>query len=212
MTTATDLLTLSQWLSPAFPVGAFTYSHGLEVAVAEGWISDADSLQDWLEDLLTQGSARSDALLLAAAFHAEDPAEVDALARAVAASAERLRETEEQGRAFAEVVGRVWGPELAGLSYPVALGVAVAREGLDLHMALSLFLQAFVSNLAAAAQRLAPIGQTAAQRVIRALAPLVAATAAELADGDLTRLASAAFRSDISAMRHETMHTRIFRS
>lgn len=211
MAMSTDLLTLSQWLSPAFPVGAFTYSHGLEAAFHAGWLTDADSLRAWLVDLLTAGSARTDALLLAAAFRG-DPAEVDEIARAFAASAERLRETDEQGRAFCDVLGRVWGAELAGLTYPVALGATVAREGLDLGLALDLYLQSFLINLTQAAQRLAPIGQSAAQAVIRDLAPLVAATAAEVADGDLSRLASAAFLSDIAAMRHETQASRIFRS
>lgn len=206
-----ELLTLSQWLSPAFPVGGFSYSHGLEAAVAEGWVSDAATLKTWLADLITDGSARADALMVAAAYHG-DPAEVDAAARAFAAGAERLREADEQGRAFGEVVGRVWGGALAGLTYPVALGAALAREGLALEPALALYLQAFVTNLTAAAQRLAPIGQTAAQGVIRDLARLAAATAAEVADGDLSRLSSAAFLSDIAAMRHETMHSRIFRS
>jgi len=211
MATNTDLLTLSQWLSPAFPVGAFTYSHGLEAAFQAGWLGDADGLRAWLTDLMTDGSARSDALLVAAAFHG-DPAEVDEIARAFAASAERLRETEEQGRAFGAVLGRVWGADLAGLTYPVALGAAVAREGLDLGLALELYLQSFLTNLTQAAQRLAPIGQSAAQAIIRDLAPLVAATAAEVVDGDLAGLASCAFLSDIAAMRHETQASRIFRS
>ncbi len=207
------VLTLTQWLSPAFPVGAFTYSHGLEAAFHAGWVTDGESLRDWLGDLLTLGSGLSDAQFVAAAWHWELPVEeIDAMARAFAPSEERLLETVAQGEAFAQVVDAVWGGELAGLTYPVALGRAAAREGLALELTLQMYLQAFITNLVSAAQRLGPVGQTEAQRVVRDLAPLCAETAAVAAEGDLTRVASAAFRSDISAMRHETLYSRIFRS
>lgn len=210
---STDVLTLAQWLSPAFPVGAFTYSHGLEGAFHAGWIAGATDLEDWLSGLLTDGSGRADATFLAAAFHGAVPqGEIDAMARAFTPSAERLLETEAQGAAFAQVVGAVWGAEIAGLTYPVALGVAAAREGLPLDLTLTLYLQAFTSNLIAAAQRLGPIGQTEGQRILRALTPAIEATARAAAPGDLDSIASAAFLSDIASMRHETQYSRIFRS
>lgn len=206
-------LTLNQWLSPAFPVGAFTYSHGLEAAFHAGWITDAASLQAWLCDLLTLGSAHADAHFVAAAYHGQVPlAEVDGMARAFAPCRERLLETVAQGKAFCDVVGHVWDRELAGLTYPVALGRAAAIEELPLEMTLTLYLQAFISNLVSAAQRLGPIGQTEAQRVIRALAPTCAETAAEACDGNLSHIASATFLSDIASMKHETQYSRIFRS
>jgi urease accessory protein len=210
---STELLTLAQWLSPAFPVGAFTHSHGLEAAFHAGWISDAEGLEDWLCDLLTHGSGRSDATFLAAAFHGRVPlAGIDAMARAFAPSAERLLETEAQGAAFAQVVGAVWGAGLDGLTYPVALGAAAAREGLALDLTLTLYLQAFTANLIAAAQRLGPVGQTEGQRILHALTPLIEETARAARDGDLDQLASSAFLSDIASMRHETQYSRIFRS
>lgn len=206
-------LTLTQWLSPAFPVGAFTYSHGLEAAVHAGWVTDAASLCAWLEDLVTLGSGHTDALFVAAAYHGAEPLRaLDDAARAFAPSAERAREAHEQGRALAAILDPVWGTQLSGLTYPVALGAAAARESLDLDLTLTLFLQGFVTNLTAAAQRLAPIGQTEAQALIRDLSPRVAETARSLHDGDLACLASAAFLSDIASMRHETQHSRIFRS
>jgi len=211
--TTDPVLTLAQWLSPAFPVGAFTYSHGLEAAFQAGWVSDGASLSDWLRDLVAFGSGQADARFVAAAWHSNLPAEeIDAIARAFAASAERLLEAEAQGRAFAQVVGAVWGGDLAGLTYPVALGHAAAREGLPLDLTLRMFLQAFLSNLVSAAQRLGPVGQTEAQAIIRDLAPLCAQTAEAAMDGDLSQVNSAAFLSDIAAMRHETQYSRIFRS
>lgn len=213
MTTPTDLLTLSQWLSPAFPVGAYTYSHGLEAAFEAGWVTDATSLQDWLSDLLTHGSMRSDAIFLAAAYHGDTPlADLDVMACAFASSAERLLETQAQGRAFCQTIVAIWGDDLAGLTYPVALGRAAASQGVPLDLTLTLYLQAFLSNLIAAAQRLGPIGQTEGQRILHNLTQLIAETADTARAGDLTMLSSATFLSDIAAMRHETQYSRIFRS
>lgn len=212
-TMSTDVLTLAQWLSPAFPVGAFSYSHGMEAAFDAGWIADAESLEDWLADLLTHGALRNDATFLAAAYHGDTPLdEIDALARAYAPSAERLLEARAQGAAFAKVVGAVWGADLDGLTYPVALGAAAAREALPLDLTLTLFLQAFASNLVAAAQRLGPIGQTEGQRILRDLTPLIEQAARDAAPGDLDTIAACAFLSDIASMRHETQYARIFRT
>lgn len=209
----TDLLTLAQWLSPAFPVGAFSYSHGLEAAFEAGWIADATGLEAWLADLLTDGSAAADARLLAAAWHGHTPLEeVDATARAFAASAERLTESEAQGAAFCATHGAIWGGKFAALTYPVALGAAARARGLPLDLTLAMYLQAFTANLVACAQRLGPIGQTEGQRILANLAPRIEATASAAADGDLARLASSGFLSDVAAMRHETQYSRVFRT
>ncbi|MBV7377547.1 urease accessory protein UreF [Maritimibacter dapengensis] len=208
-----DVLTLTQWLSPAFPVGAFAYSHGLEAAFEAGWVTDAESLKAWITDLLTLGSANTDAhFMAAAALHTRKLSEVDGIARAFAPCRERLSEACAQGKAFCDTVSAVWSKELDGLTYPVALGHAVHEEGLPLDLAITLYLQAFVTNLVANAQRLGPIGQTEAQQVIRDLAPLIEETAREAADGELTHIASNAFLSDIAAMKHETQYSRMFRS
>ncbi|MGV6847728.1 MAG: urease accessory protein UreF, partial [Marinibacterium sp.] len=109
--TDTDLLTLAQWLSPAYPVGGFAYSHGLEGLVAEGAVADAAGFRGWLEGVLRHGAGRSDAILLVAAYRAAAPpalADIDALARALAPSRERLMETDLQGAAFAEITDAVW--------------------------------------------------------------------------------------------------------
>lgn len=211
--TTETVLTLTQWLSPAFPVGTFTYSHGLEAAFHAGWVTDGPTLKAWLKDLLTLGSANADAHFMAAAALGTRPLkEVDDMARAFAPGSERLLEAEAQGRAFCKTVSAVWARKLDGLIYPVAFGAAVAREKLPLDLALTLYLQAFVTNLVTNAQRLGPIGQTEAQGIIREITPRIEETAREAADGELTHVASAAFLSDISAMKHETQYSRIFRS
>ena len=211
MTTHTDILTLSQLLSPAFPVGGFAYSHGLERAIEDGLICDAQSLQDWLEDVLVSGSGRADAVLLNAAFQS-DSAEIDACARAFASTAERLKETDLQGAAFCETVMAVWDIDLGRLCYPVAVGRTAALMKLDAEMCTALYLQAFIGNLCAAALRLVPLGQVDGQKVQRALKPVCADLAAQCLGAGLDDLHSCTWLSDIASMRHETQYSRVFRS
>jgi urease accessory protein len=212
MTTSTELLTLAQWLSPAYPVGAFAYSHGLEYAITHGDVTDPESLGRWVAEVLEHGTGRSDALFLAAAYSAQDPAAIDAIARAFASSAERLRETLEQGASFAKTTRAVWEIDLPDLAYPVALGRAARLLGLPQHPPAALYLQAFGANLVSVGQRLIPIGQTEAQRLIRGLSPLCARLATETEQGDLSTLSNTAFLADIAAMRHETQEVRVFRT
>ncbi|GAA6206821.1 urease accessory UreF family protein [Cognatishimia sp. WU-CL00825] len=208
-------MTLTQWLSPAYPVGGFAFSHGLESAIAKGWVSDAASLQAWLGDILRHGSGKSDAAWIWCAYRAPDAAAVqdlDAMARAFAPARERLRESERQGAAFVRVTAEVWGLTLAPHVFPVALGHAAQLVKLDPEAAVTLYLQAFLSNLTAAAQRLMPLGQTAAQRVLAQLGPACVEVAQIAANIDPTDISSSAFLSDIAAMQHETLEPRLFQS
>ncbi|WP_068249105.1 urease accessory protein UreF [Tritonibacter horizontis] len=212
-------LLLMQWLSPAYPVGAFAYSHGLEYAVAEAQVGTGEALSDWLRGLLTHGGGQSDAVLLAAAYRAQgqaDLTEIDQLARAFCPSAERLRETDLQGAAFCQTTAAIWSDlwdgDLPGLTYPVALGYAARQHDIPLELTLQMYLHAFVSNLIAAGQRLLSLGQLEAQRRLSALAPQISATAATAAAGTLDDLHGACFAADIASMRHETQYSRIFRS
>lgn len=215
MTTDAQILTLAQWFSPAYPVGAFAYSHGLEWAIEAGQITDVDTLQSWLTDILQHGAGYNDALFLAAAFGGENEAEltgIDAKCRAFAPSKERLMETDLQGAAFCKITGDVWAWSITGLTYPVAVGRAAALAGLPLNLTTRMYLHAFVSNLVAAAMRLIPMGQTEGQRVIKTLTPLLAEVAENAMSGTLDDLSSTAFMADIAAMKHENQYSRIFRT
>ena len=214
MPTDTQVLTLAQWLSPAFPVGSFAYSHGLEGAVGLGWVKDGSDLEAWLEDVLLLGAGRADSLLLAAAFKAGTPqrlGEIDRTARAFAASAERRLETAAQGRALGNALV-AWDVEAKDLTFPVALGAAAAQEALPLALTQQLYLHSFLSNLVAAGQRLLAVGQQQGQAILRRLTLLCPDVAEDTRDGDLTKLASAAFLTDVASMRHETLDSRIFRT
>lgn len=210
-----QLLRLSRWLSPAFPTGAFAWSHGLEAAVRAGEVGDAASLLDWLDAMLRWGSGRSDAILLASARRAEAEEEVarlGELADALAPSRERRAEAMALGRAFARAVRAADGLAVPDAPLPVALGRAARLAGLPAFPVALVHLQATVTTLAQAAQRLMPLGQTAAQGVVAALAPVaqeVAAAAMALGPEDL---GGSALAIDLASMRHETQEPRLFRS
>lgn len=210
------LVTLMQWLSPAYPVGGFSYSHGLEWTVAAGDVHDAASFQAWLADVLDHGSGRNDALLLAAAYRAcgqADLLRVDATARALASSSERLLETTAQGAAFVRTTADIWDMALPVLCYPVAVGRAAALIGMELEQVLPLFLHGFASNLTGAAMRLVPLGQTEGQRALSMVTPLCDLIAQDaMAGAGLDDLGGAVFMADIAAMKHETQYTRLFRT
>ena len=222
-----DLLALFVWLSPAYPVGAFAYSHGLEWAVETREVSDLASLTGWVDDLLHHGGPFADAVLLAHAFEATQATDdvrlrdVLELAAAFAPSRERQMETLNQGDAFiaatraawpAPVLERlpaIWGGRVA---YPAAVGIAAAAHGLPLAATVSAFLNAVAANLISAAVRLVPLGQTDGNKALAATTQTVRDVASRVEDVPLDRLGGAALKSDIASMRHETQYTRLFRS
>ncbi|WP_245306342.1 urease accessory protein UreF [Roseovarius aestuariivivens] len=217
MVTATEqqILTLTQWFSPAYPVGAFHFSHGLEWEITQGGVNGADRLERWIWDVLCNGAGRNDAILLAAAYQAKDAdalRDVEATARALAGTAERRRETQEMGAAFARITGALTGREAGAYCYPVAVGCAARAEGLPQVLTAQMFLQSFVSNLASVGMRLGSVGQTEGQAIIAKLSPQCLKVAETTASGDLDDLGGAVFAGDIAAMRHETQYSRVFRT
>ncbi len=222
-----DLYRLMAWLSPAYPVGAFSYSSGIEWAIEAGDIQDADSLRGWLNTMLAEGSGFCDAALFALTYRAvatgDDVAlrNVAEFAAAIAPSKERHLETTAQGNAFVEATQAAWpcaalerlqavwdGP----VAYPVAVAVTAAGHGIALEPALTAFLQAIAANWVSAGVRLIPLGQTDGQRVLATLEAGTAATAARALKASLDDVGSAAFRADLASLRHETQYTRLFRS
>lgn len=215
MTAEAHILTLTQWFSPAFPTGAFAYSHGLETAIKSGQIATSGDLCSWLVDVLEHGTGRNDCILLRAAYACDDVialAEVNAAACAFAGSAERLKEATLQGAAFAKTTNAIWDGETPDCTNPVAVGYAARRLDLPVGLTVSMYLQAFASNLVSAAVRLVPLGQTEGQATLAALTPLCAKVASETEVAGIDDLSSTAFLSDIAAMRHETLEHRIFRT
>ncbi|MEM7044155.1 MAG: urease accessory protein UreF [Pseudomonadota bacterium] len=221
------LYRLLAWLSPSYPIGAFSYSHGLETAIEEGFVTDAEMLTAWLTDVIEQGSGRNDGLFLCAAYEAatagDDRAliEIAELAAAFQPTAELHLETTTQGRAFLDATSAAWPAvaleklrQVQPVQLALVVGVAGAGHGIALGATLHGYLHAFVANLVSAGVRLVPLGQTDGQCVIAALESVIAKTTSEVSalEKPLDHLASNTVINDWCSMRHETQYTRLFRS
>lgn len=222
-----SLYRLMAWLSPAFPVGAFSYSSGIEWAVESGDVTDEETLQRWLYAMLTQGGGFCDAVLFAQAHAAalgDDDKVLHGIAEFAAAFAptrERHLETTAQGNAFVDAVrasypcaalDRLKAAWDGPVAYPVAVAVAAAGHGIAVEPAIAAYLQAVAANWVSAGVRLVPLGQTQGLRVLAGLEPAVAATAQRALVCPLDDIGSSAFRADLASARHETQYTRLFRS
>ncbi len=214
------LLRLMAWMSPAFPVGGFSYSGGLEKAVEDGRVRDAAALRGWVETLLRHGSLWNDAVFLAHAWGSSQDAaalsETADLGRALAGSAERYRETVLLGDAFIAAAG-AWPHAILELlpqeaPYPVAIGAVAAGHGVPLRETLAAFLHAGVSQIVSAGIRLGVAGQKDGVAILAASEVVIAEMAAQAMQSTLEDLGSATIIADTAAMRHETQGTRLFRS
>jgi len=220
------LYRLMAWLSPAYPTGAFSYSHGLEYAVEAGLVGEANALATWVRTVIEKGAGWIDALILAEAWRAAAAAdlarlgEVTVLASAWRGTAEMALESEAQGRAFLTATRAAWPhpllDALAGsgetIALPVAVGAAAGAAAIPLDLSLQAYLQSLAGNLVSAGLRLVPLGQTDGQRIIAGLASTVADTAQRALAVELENAGSAAPLIDWCSMQHETQYTRLFRS
>lgn len=214
------LLRLMAWLSPAFPVGSFAYSAGLERAVHDGLVGDGIALKDWIAALIRHGSVWNDAVLLAEAHRAGGDmtrlAAVAELAEALAGSKERHGETMLLGDAFLSAAA-AWPHEIfsvlpARTAYPIAVGAVAGAHGISAEKAVAAFLHALTSQMVSAGIRLGVGGQKDGVAILARLEDLLADVARRAAQSGLDELGSASVHADIASLRHETQGTRLFRS
>jgi urease accessory protein len=224
------LLRLHSWVSPAFPTGSYSYSHGLEWAVESGDVHDRRSLVDWLEADLCFGSGRNEALFFSEAWRCtidDDRAklfEIAELAAAFRGTSEFALESSQQAAACLTTLCQVWPDRilecLSEVLYErhiqpalaVVLGVRSARQDIPISLALPAFLQSYIANLVTAGVRLVPLGQTDGQLAIAELEEAVLATSAQANKCTIDDLGSAGFMVDLASAAHETQYTRLFRS
>jgi len=224
------LLRQQSWLSPAFPTGSYSYSHGIEWAAEAGQVHNRESLVDWLEADLRYGSGRNETIFFSQAWGAatdedhERLFEIAELAAAFRGTSEFALESSQQASACLSTLLRVW-PDVAleklsaSLSerrvppaMAVLLGVRAARQGISRALALPAFLQSCLANLITACVRLIPLGQTDGQLAIADLEESVLAASAQASDWTIDDLGSAGFMVDFASMSHEIQYTRLFRS
>jgi urease accessory protein len=224
------LLRLQSWLSPVFPIGSYSYSHGLEWAVEAGYATDRKTLVEWLKADLCFGSGRNEAIFFGEAWRCamdDDRAklfEVAELAATFRGTSEFALESSQQAAACLAMLRRVWPDRVLDWlsetlcerhvqpALAVVLGVRSARQSIPANLASAAFLQGYVANLVTAGVRLIPLGQTDGQLAIAELEDAVLATSAQAKKTTIDDLGSAAFMVDLASMAHETQYTRLFRS
>ncbi len=229
ITTITDeaLARLLAWTSPAYPVGGFSYSHGIEAAVEAALCRDREGLLRYIRAVLHDGAGAVDGPLLAAAHRAAaagDAAALDdaaELANAFRGTAELALESRQQGGSFAAVTLAAWpDARLAAfaarhkgrLAHAVAFGAAAGFQAVPLEPALHAYLSGFAANLVSAGLRLVPLGQTDGQLATAALVPDIRAAMAHALATGLDDIATCTPMLDLLSMAHETQYTRLFRS
>jgi urease accessory protein len=220
-----SLYRLLAWLSPGFPTGGYSYSHGLEAAVEGGAVRDDAGLAGWVAAVVAHGAGRIDGDVLCTAYRAAAAGDAAGLGRAnergmaFRGAAELALESRQQGDAFLAACRAAWPDGFlagwaaeAGVCHAAAFGAAAASAGIALDDALLGYLEAFAANLVSAGLRLGLVGQLGAQRIIAGLEPTVTAAAAAAIGRDPADFGAAALAVDLVSMAHETQYSRLFRS
>jgi urease accessory protein len=201
---------LFSWFSPNFPIGSFNFSHGLEAAVEMKFIHDNFTLENWISNLITDGSGKTDIILLSNAYRGKN---INELALALCPSKERWIESIKLGKSFSKNIRDNWSENIEDdLAFPVALGKAGSFFSIPLDQLLIIFLQSFASNLITFGIKHIPLGQSAGQKILINLIPVIQAQSMKYKNYDITDIGSSAFISDLASMYHENLKNRIYQT
>ena len=201
---------LFSWFSPNFPIGSFNFSHGLEAAVEMKFIHDSFTLENWISNLITDGSGKTDVILLSNAYRGKN---INELALALCPSKERWIESIKLGKSFSKNIRDNWSYNIEDdLTFPVALGKAGSFFSIPLDQLLIIFLQSFASNLITFGIKHIPLGQSAGQKILVNLIPIIQAESMKYKNYDITDIGSSAFISDLASMYHENLKNRIYQT
>ena len=201
---------LFSWFSPNFPIGSFNFSHGLEAAVEMKFIYDSFTLENWISNLITDGSGKTDIILLSNAYRGKN---INELALALCPSKERWIESIKLGKSFSKNIRDNWSYNIEDeLAFPVALGKAGSFFSIPLDQLLIIFLQSFASNLITFGMKHIPLGQSAGQKILINLIPVIQAQSMKYKNYDIKDIGSSAFISDLASMYHENLKNRIYQT
>ena len=201
---------LFSWFSPNFPIGSFNFSHGLEAAVEMKFIHDSFTLENWISNLITDGSGKTDVILLSNAYRGKN---INELALALCPSKERWIESIKLGKSFSKNIRDNWSYNIEDdLAFPVALGKAGSFFSIPLDQLLIIFLQSFASNLITFGMKHIPLGQSAGQKILINLIPVIQAQSMKYKNYNIKDIGSSAFISDLASMYHENLKNRIYQT
>ncbi|MBE9248813.1 urease accessory protein UreF [Dolichospermum sp. LEGE 00240] len=223
--THSHFLAILQLASPALPVGAYSYSEGLEMLIEDGTITNVENLQDWLKSELLYGSIRLDAAIMLRGFYAVKSGDIEALKRwnlwlSAARDTEELRAASWQmGRSLMQLLGKLEPdilPVVNAVGYPsnyaIAFAIACAHWDINIQACLLAYLHSWANNLITAGIKIIPLGQTAGQELLLSLQSLLTITVEEILTMTDDDLGCCNWGLSLASMQHETQYTRLFRS
>jgi urease accessory protein len=211
----TSRLRLFQLISPALPVGAFSYSEGLEVLVQRGLLLDGAGVRSWLEAELQRGTLVLEAASLPGLLLAEaaELRERDSWLLALREGAEVRAQQRQMGASLLGLLADLgFNPPALNLAWPAAFALAGRALEVGATELVEAYLYGWVANQLSAALRLVPLGPTEAQRLQLGLAPLIAKRALELEGADPDQLWSGGVGAGLAQLRHVELYSRLFRS
>jgi urease accessory protein len=221
------LLALLQLTSPALPVGAYSYSEGLESLVEGGWITSANGLAEWIEASLATGSVAVEAAILLRAHRAWAMQDLAQLAdwndwlSATRETAELQKQNWQMGRSLLKLLQDLYDRENwteiqtaigAECNLAIAFAVAAGLGSIDERAAVLGYLHSWASNLVSAGVKLIPLGQTAGQQLVLNLGEPIVATYDRVSILPDDQLFSCSWGLSLASMAHETQYSRLFRS
>ncbi len=225
MLTDSHLLSILQLASPALPVGAYSYSEGLEMLVENGTIANYTHIKDWLKAELLYGAIRLEAAVMVRSQQSAKMNDLESLCRwnlwlSAARETEELRASSWQmGRSLIQLLGKL-EPHIIPIAntvgnpcnYAIAFGIAVTHWQINIQAALLAYLHSWASNLITAGVKLIPLGQTAGQESLLELQPLISTAVGEILALKDDELSCCSWGLSLASMQHETQYTRLFRS
>ena len=219
------LLSLLQLTNSALPVGAYSYSEGLENLVEIGIINNVEKLKDWLIPELQFGAIRLEAWVMLQAYKAAKIGDMAALnywnnwAFAARETEELRSQSWQMGKALSRLLQELQ-PELKSVfsqigqncNYAIAFGIASSYWQINEHKAVMGYLHSWATNLIGAGVKLIPIGQTAGQKLLLDLHPRLVEISREIFNLNADNIGSCAWGLSLASMAHESQYTRLFRS
>ncbi len=219
-----QVLSLLQLVSPALPVGAYSYSEGIETLVEGGIINCDRTLKHWLEQELSYGSIRTEAAVMLRAYKATVLQDRTALIywnnwlSAARETSELRASSWQMGQSLRRLL-LAMKPEKAQsiclpgeCNYAICLGIAAALEQIEAKSVILGYLHSWASNLITAGVKLIPLGQTAGQILLHELHINISDAATEIISLEDDELNSCSWGLALASMAHETQYTRLFRS
>ena len=201
---------LQTWFSPSFPVGSFSYSHGLEAMINDNLVKSKEDILDYLKCILKHGTGKNDIILMKYTYQGE---ELNELALSLCPSKERKIESIEIGNAFRKVLADSWDFKIQeNTAYPIAVAKAAKHFNIPLNLTLVSYLQSFASNLINVCIKHIPIGQKIGQDCIIQTYDLIRELEKESENLNLEDLGGICFNSDIYSIKHENLKTRIYKT